>query len=127
MTNCIKEYERALKKELRCSKAAKKRLLEQFSTPLAAFTEENPMPDTQALHDAFGPPAEMAKTLMVDTTEQERKAYTRNKRICRGIAIGCAALLLVFTVYVFFIKENPITIVNDFENLGTTPVTTAGE
>lgn len=128
MTDCIKNYERALKKELRCGKAARKRLLERFHTAQRPFLEENASPDIQALHDAFGPPAEMAKTLMADTTQKERQAYIRNKRVCRGIAIGCAALLLVFTFIVFFIKENrPVYYYNNIEDLGTTPVTTAGE
>lgn len=123
MTDCIKKFERALKKELRCGKAAKKRLLEQFRTAQEPFLEENASPDTQALHNAFGPPAEMAKTLMEDTTEKERKAYIRNKRICRGIAIGCVALLLAFMIYVFFIKENPVYQYNSIINYGTLPST----
>lgn len=125
MSDCISNYELMLKKELRCGSATRNRLLERFHVMLATFTEENPAPDTPALESAFGKPKELANMLMEDTTEKERKEYIRGKRIRKGFAIGLALLLLLFTLYVFFIKSNPITHVHEIIDEGTTPSSTA--
>lgn len=114
MTECIKKYERSVKKALHCGKAAKVRLLARFHGSLQTFLEENPFPDAQALHDAFGPPEEMAKLLMEDTTEAERAQYRRNKLFLRIGAVILITAILLFSIYVCFVKSNPVQHYDEF-------------
>ena len=119
MTECIKKYERSVKKALHCGKAAKVRLLARFHGSLQTFLEENPSPDAQALHDAFGPPEEMAKLLMEDTTEAERAQYRRNKLFLRIGAVILITAILLFSIYVCFVKSNPVQHYDDFSVIET--------
>ena len=114
MTACIKKYERAVKKALHCGRAAKARLLARFHGSLQTFLEENPSPNAQALYDAFGPPEEMAKLLMEDTTEAERAQYRRNKLLLRIGAVILIAAILLFSIYVCFVKSVPVQQYNEF-------------
>lgn len=113
MTECIKKYERSVKKALHCGKAAKVRLLARFHDSLQTFLEENPSPDAQALHDAFGPPEEMARLLMEDTIEAERAQYRRNKLFLRISAGVLVAAILLFAIYICFKKSEPVEYFND--------------
>ncbi len=114
MTECIKKYERSVKKALHCSSATKAKLLDGFRATLNAFSEENPSPDAQALYEAFGPPEEMAKLLMESTTEADRAQYRRNKLFLRIGVVILIATIILFTIYVCFVKSNPVQYYNDF-------------
>ena len=57
-------YEKALKKQLRCTSSTKKRLLQQFRGSLDTYLEDHPSPTETDLCKAFGPPEDMAEILM---------------------------------------------------------------
>lgn len=118
MTNTVMQYERLLKKQLRCTTAVRKRLLEKFRGVLLVFLEETPEPSLNQLHEAFGPPEEMAQVLMTEVSPDEKAVYRRNRRI-QCIAAGVIAVVFVlFTMYVYFEKQKPITIIDEVNNLG---------
>lgn len=123
MNDCVR-YERALKKELRCGKKARKRLLEQFRDAQKNFLEENLVPDMAALQEAFGPPAEMASTLMASTTEEERTQYKKQKWICRIVLGVLIAALLGVAIYLLLQNDGPVEYHNDIIDYGTLPSST---
>lgn len=114
MTECIKKYERSVKKALHCSSATKAKLLDGFRATLNAFSEENPSPDAQALYEAFGPPEEMAKLLMESTTEADRAQYRRNKLFLRISAAILLVIIILFAIYVCFMKSFPVQHYDNF-------------
>lgn len=104
-------YEKALKKQLRCTGSTKKRLLLQFRSSLAAYLEEHPFPTASDLRDAFGPPEDMAKVLMENISEAEVKTYRKRALILKIIAVVLLAMILIQVVYSAFFKD--YTIVTD--------------
>ena len=127
MTDTVLQYEKLLKKQLRCTTAVRKRLLEKFRCALLVFLEETPEPSMNQLQEAFGPPEEMAQVLMTEVSPGEMAEYRRNRRI-RRIAVGVIAVVFaLFTMYVYFEKQKPVTIINEASNLGivSTESTTA--
>lgn len=115
----LSEYKNKLKKKLRCCRATKKILLEQFSASLSVYLEEHPTPTAEALHTAFGPPEEMALVLMEAVSETEKSKY-RSRMILKHIIAGVlVALFLAFTAYVYMIKQQPITIIEYGELIET--------
>lgn len=127
MTDTVLQYEKLLKKQLRCTTAVRKRLLEKFRGALLVFLEETPEPSMNQLREAFGPPEEMAQVLMTEVSPEEKAEYHRNRRIWRIVAGVIAVVLLLFTMYVYFEKQKPVTIINEANNLGivSTESTTA--
>lgn len=113
MNASITRYKKALRKQLLCSGTAKKELLARFQKSLVEFQEEHPAPDMQTVYDAFGPPGEMAKTLMEGVPQRDVEKYRRRRRFLRLIAGILAAVLLLFMLYVFIVKQKPI--VSDWE------------
>lgn len=118
MTDTVLQYERLLKKRLRCTAAVSKRLLKKFRGALLAFLEETPEPSLKQLHEAFGPPEEMAQVLMVEMSPEENAKYRRNRRIRRIAAGVIAVVFLLFTMYVYFEKQKPLTVINEANDLG---------
>lgn len=112
MVNTAAKYRRALKKQLRCTKAVKLRLLAGFDKTLHIFLEDHTDPSMDDLISAFGAPEEMANTLMAQTTPQEHARYQQKllfTRILSGILIG---ILILLTVYIWFVKDFGITSVD---------------
>lgn len=111
MTSCTVQYKRKLKENLRCSCSAKRKLLDRFDDSLREYLDENPSPTMEELSTAFGPPEEMARTLMENVDEADKAAYSKflvARRVTAGIL---AAVLLAFSAYVFFLKEIPMTVI----------------
>ncbi len=118
MMDTVLQYEKLLKKRLRCTTAVRKRLLEKFRGALLVFLEETSEPSLNQLHEAFGPPEEMAQVLMTEVSPEEKAEYRRNRQM-RRIAAGVIAVVFVlFTMYVYFEKQKPITIIDEANDLG---------
>ena len=119
MANAAAQYRRALKKELRCSSSASKRLMGGFNRTLSAYLEEHPSPSADDLIAAFGPPEAMVEVLMAEVTAQEHAIYCK-KTLARKILISIAAVILaIFTLYIWFFKNVGLTSTNE---LTDTPV-----
>lgn len=121
MVNTAAKYRRALKKQLRCTKAVKFRLLAGFDKTLHIFLEDHTDPSMDDLISAFGAPEEMANTLMAQTTPQEHARCQKKllfTRILSGILIG---ILISLTVYIWFVKEMGLTVIEGSSIIDPTP------
>lgn len=100
------KYLHELRHHLRCSRKTQNRLLEQFKAYQCDTIDDTP--DYDQMVTMFGPPEEMARTLMEEVTQVEMHAYRRSK--LRMVATGVAACVLwiMFTVYVYWMKTIPI-------------------
>lgn len=86
MADGVKQYRRALKRKLRCSGGVRKRLLEKFDGAAVSYLENEPTPALAGVTEAFGPPEEMARTLMEEVTPKEATAYKWGVIVRRVIA-----------------------------------------
>ncbi|MBR7122687.1 MAG: hypothetical protein IKC95_04460 [Oscillospiraceae bacterium] len=118
MTDTGLQYEKLLKKRLRCTTAVRKRLLEKFRGALLVFLEETPEPNLNQLREAFGPPEEMAQVLMTEVPPEEMAKYRRNRRIRRIAAGAIAVVFVLFTMYVYFEKQKPLVMIDEANDLG---------
>lgn len=100
------KYLHELRRHLRCSRKSKNRILEQFTAYQRDAIDD--APDYDQMVTMFGPPEEMARTLMEEVTQVEMHAYRRSK--LRMVAAGVAACVLwvMFTAYVYWMKTIPI-------------------
>ncbi len=110
MADGVKQYRRALKRKLRCSGGVRKRLLEKFDGAADAFLENEPTPALAGVMEAFGPPEEMARTLMEEVTPKEATVYKWGVIVRRVIAAVALAAVLGFAIYTFWWKDVGITI-----------------
>lgn len=118
-------YIRAVKRQLPCSAKTKRRLINQLNKTMSDFLEENPDATLEALHTGFGTPAQLATTMMQDLPQSEYSEFRKKKKLNQTLA-GILILLLVgFTIYVFFIKQNPIE--SYVEIIPSTPTSSATE
>ena len=111
MADGVKQYRRALKRKLRCSWGVRKRLLEKFDDAAFSYLENEPTPALAEVTEAFGPPEEMARTLMEEVTPKEAAAYKRGTILRRVLAGVAAAAVLAFAIYTFCWKEIGFTII----------------
>ena len=54
----------------------------------------------------------MAGVLMAEVSDADRKRYRRFRALRLASVCVCAALILALTVYVYFLKERPVTVVS---------------
>lgn len=97
-------YMRELRRQMRCSRKTQNRLLEQFTAYQMNSLDETP--DYDRMVTMFGPPDEMAWTLMAEITQNEHSAYRRNRLILKAVAFVMAVSFVFFSLYIMFVKEN---------------------
>ena len=56
--------------------------------------------------------------LMTEVSPEEMAEYCRNTRIRRIVAGVLAVVFVLFTMYVYFEKQKPITIIDEVNDLG---------
>lgn len=100
------KYLYKLRRHLRCSMKTKNRLLEQFKAYQRNAIDDTP--DYNQMVTMFGPPEEMAGTLMEEVTQVEVYAYRRSKLRMVAAGIVACVLWIMFTVYVYWMKTIPI-------------------
>lgn len=113
MNRSAVQYKSRLKQHLRCSRRTKVKLMESFSHLLNGFLGENPDATTADLCNAFGPPEEMAATLMEQVEEKDKRAYKLQQLVLCTMAIFLASVLILTSIAVFFWKEKPIAVDDD--------------
>ena len=113
MTECITQYKKALKKNLRCSGSVQERLMAKFDATLTAFLEDTPDPGKDEVYAAFGPPKEMAELLMTEVTPEEAALYRRRNTFLRATAGILAGVFLAGAIYIYFFKEQDVSYNND--------------
>lgn len=100
------KYLHELRHHLRCSRKTKNRLLEQFKAYQCDAIDDTP--DYNQMVTMFGPPEEMARTLMEEVTQVEVQIYRRNKLRIVAAGIAACVLWIMFTMYVYWMKSIPI-------------------
>ena len=113
MNKPVAQYRRALKKLLFCSSSKQEQLMLRFQSMLNTLLADCPAPTKQELYDAFGSPEELANTLSGEITPEETARYHRTQKAHRMIAGILAGLLLIASVYVFFVKQKPLVSVDE--------------
>ena len=113
MNKDVARYRRILKRNLRCCRAKRKELMEQFDCVLDTFLEECPMPEYIQLLEAFGPPEEMASIMIGYVSEDEEKNYERVKSLWKYLKIALIVLLAAISLYIFLVKEYTIIEIYD--------------
>lgn len=119
MINSVAAYRRLLKKNLRCCRRTKKRLLAKFDSTMEAFLAEMPVQDMDALNNAFGPPQEMAQVLMSEVSEKELSRYRITKWAARITALVMVLIWVLFTIHVYFQKSFPVIMIDEGQYLET--------
>ena len=114
MNSPVARYERAVKQKLTCTNRVRKRLLNHFHVMRDSFLEENASPTEADLHDAFGPPKAMAAELSAMISPEENNRYQKIRLLLRIVTAVLFVLLLLATIYVFFEKQHPIIVVDDY-------------
>ena len=99
-------YLHELRRHLRCSRKTKNRLLEQFKAYQRDTIDDTP--DYDQMVTMFGPPEEMARTLMEEVTQVEMQASRRSRLRMIAAAIAACVLWVMFTAYVYWMKTIPI-------------------
>lgn len=113
MTDPVKRYKRALKRDLRCFGSTRETLLQKFELSLSDFLEDVPSPDLDELYAAFGPPKEMADLLMAEIPPDGSARYHRGIIHLRIIAGILASIFLAGAVYIYFFKEQTVAYDNE--------------
>lgn len=111
MADGLKQYKKELGRLLPCPRKTRRQLVARLDAYRDSEMADNPSPTYEQLVSGFGPPEEMAQTLSMELTPQDRAAYRRNRLAYRAAAVALAAALLVFTVYIWILKTTPIEVI----------------
>lgn len=105
-----KQYKKAVRAALQCSRKQKDQLLKQ----LEEFKQSD-IPDSegksfeQYIMD-FGPPEEMANSLMENISKEELVQFQKGNQRLRFILCILIAAVIVGTIYIWFEKSNPVVV-----------------
>ena len=125
MNNELHRYRRAVKSQLCCTGKSRRILLLRLRNMLDSYQAEHPAPTAEDLRAAFGPPEEMAALLSEFLTEKDRLCYRRKKQFLYATAGVLTTALLLFSLYVFFVKDLEVTTIDTIyiypEELISTP------
>lgn len=117
MNHSAQKYKRKLRKKLKCTNAARERVLNSFDSTLEGYLGDNPNASLADLCNAFGAPEDMASVLMEQVSPEEVATYHRRKLCVCVIGVLLAVALIVMAFVVFFWKEKPIVAVDEGEIL----------
>lgn len=90
MNREISKYLRRVRRGLACFR--KRERLRRLDGLLRAFAADCPAPDYSRIVEAFGPPEEMARTLMREVPPEESAAYSRWGKALKTVA--CVLLVV---------------------------------
>lgn len=109
------QYMRELRRHLHCSRKSRNRLLEHFTAYQCGTIDETP--DYGQMVTMFGPPQEMAQTLIEEVTREERNAYRRNILFGKIVAIAMVLCFVILSLYTMFIKEITVIEYREYTNV----------
>ena len=116
-----RKYTKELGRALHCSHRTRKQLMEQFNDYQHQILDDLPTPTYEQMVNSFGPPEEMAQTLMQEVSPQEYGQYRRWQVLFKLLAAVFIAVWVMFTAYVYVEKSIPI-IVNETITEDTEPI-----
>lgn len=115
MNDGFQKYRRAVRRNLRCTRAVKQRLLarlEQFREDALGGPEGCTY--EQAVAD-FGPPEELARTLTMEVSPEEQQSYRKRRLVRYIIAAVLLLCYLITSTYIIYIKQ--VTVITATENI----------
>lgn len=108
MTKGWNKYKREVKASLKCGRKQRKQLLNQLEN----FKDSSGVEDGtySQLLASFGPPEEMAASLMENVSEAEITRFQNGKKWWRFLLCIFVAALVAGTLYIWFEKTNPVVV-----------------
>ena len=93
-----------------CPAKEKRALTEYMDSLLMSFQQEEPDADDAKVLEAFGTPAELARTLCEGHSEEEQKSWCRRRWIRRlAILVLCAGMIAFLSYAVAsYTAESPV-------------------
>lgn len=113
MNACADKYQKKVTRSLTCCGKVKKELSKKLCNRLSAYLEECPNATEADLAKAFGPAEEVAHSLNKELAPGEVKQFRIKKIVVRVTAAILATVLLAFTAYILFWKEQPGKVTQD--------------
>lgn len=108
MTKGWNKYKREVKASLKCDRKLRRNLLSQLEDFKDSSGVEDGAYDQFAI--SFGPPQEMASSLMESASVKEIRKFQNEKKMWRFLLCIFVAVLVAGTLYIWFEKSNPVVV-----------------
>lgn len=108
MTKGWNKYKREVKASLKCDRKLRRNLLSQLEDFKDSSGVEDGAYDQFAI--SFGPPQEMASSLMESVSVKEIRKFQNEKKMWRFLLCIFVAVLIAGTLYIWFEKSNPVVV-----------------
>lgn len=108
MTKGWNKYKREVKASLKCDRKLRRNLLSQLEDFKDSSGMEDGAYDQFAI--SFGPPQEMASSLMESVSVKEIRKFQNEKKMWRFLLCIFVAVLVAGTLYIWFEKSNPVVV-----------------
>lgn len=108
MTKGWNKYKREVKASLKCDRKLRRNLLSQLEDFKDSSGVEDGAYDQFAI--SFGPPQEMASSLMESVSVKEIRKFQNEKKMWRFLLCIFIAVLVAGTLYIWFEKSNPVVV-----------------
>lgn len=108
MTKGWNKYKREVKASLKCDRKLRRNLLSQLEDFKDSSGVEDGTYDQFAI--SFGPPQEMASSLMESVSVKEIRKFQNEKKMWRFLLCIFVAVLVAGTLYIWFEKNNPVVV-----------------
>lgn len=108
MTKGWNKYKREVKASLKCDRKLRRNLLSQLEDFKDSSGVEDGAYDQFAI--SFGPPQEMASSLMESVSVKEIRKFQNEKKMWRFLLCIFVAVLVAGTLYIWFEKNNPVVV-----------------
>lgn len=108
MTKGWNKYKREVKASLKCDRKLRRNLLSQLEDFKDSSGVEDGAYDQFAI--SFGPPQEMASSLMESVSVKEIRKFQNEKKMWRFLLCIFVAVLVAGTLYIWIEKNNPVVV-----------------
>lgn len=108
MTKGWNKYRKEVKASLKCDRKLRRNLLSQLENFKDSSGVEDGAYDQFAI--SFGPPQEMASSLMESVSVKEIRKFQNEKKMWRFLLCIFVAVLVAGTLYIWFEKSNPVVV-----------------
>lgn len=102
------KYKKEVKASLKCDRKLRRNLLSQLEDFKDSSGMEDGAYDQFAI--SFGPPQEMASSLMESVSVKEIRKFQNEKKMWRFLLCIFVAVLVAGTLYIWFEKSNPVVV-----------------
>lgn len=102
------KYKKEVKASLKCDRKLRRNLLSQLEDFKDSSGVEDGAYDQFAI--SFGPPQEMASSLMESVSVKGIRKFQNEKKMWRFLLCIFVAVLVAGTLYIWFEKSNPVVV-----------------